>query len=107
MRYLNREEINEHCTILMAIITDLIRDVKNIVEYVTYIQKGSVHSKLMPTDDIIERGDAEIAARIVFPFQSSRRELISHQETYRDNCVLRQNKYLYHTTFFVNCIANL
>jgi len=53
MRYLNREEINEHCIVLIAVIADLIRDVENIMEYLTHIQKESMHPKLMPIDGII------------------------------------------------------
>jgi len=53
IRYLDREEINEHYIILIAVITDLIRDAENIIEYLTYIQKRSMHPKLMPIDEII------------------------------------------------------
>jgi len=31
MRYLDREEINERCIVLIAVLTDLIRDAENIV----------------------------------------------------------------------------
>jgi len=71
MRYLDREEINEHCIVLIAVITDLIRDAENIIEYLIYIQKGSMHPKLIFSDEInraTKRGDTAITAGIIFPF---------------------------------------
>jgi len=70
--YLDREEINEHCIILIAVITDLIRDAENIMEYLTYIQKGSMHPKLMPTDEIIaqlKEATQQLPQGLYFPFK--------------------------------------
>jgi len=70
MKYLDQEEINEHC--IIAVITDLIRDAENIMKYLTYIQKGSMHPKLMPTDEIIaqlKEATQQLPQRLYFPFK--------------------------------------
>jgi len=72
MKYLDQEEINEHCIVLMAVITDLIRDAENIMEYLTYIQKGSMHPKLMSTDEIIaqlKEATQQLPQGLYFPFK--------------------------------------
>jgi len=72
MTYLDREEINEHCIVLIAVITDLTHDAENIMEYLTYIQKGSMHLKLMPTDEIITRlkeVTQQLPQGLYFPFK--------------------------------------
>jgi len=107
MRYLNRKEINEHCIVLVAVIADLIRDVENIMEYLTYIQKGSMHPKLMPTDEIIAQLKEATQQEIIFPPQNSCRGLVSHRNPYRDNRVLRQNKHIHDITLSINCAAFL
>jgi len=55
MKYLTHEELNEQSIIHIAIMFDLIRDAENIIEYLTYIRQGAMHSKLMPIDDIIRQ----------------------------------------------------
>jgi len=72
MMYLDQEEINEHCIVLIAVITDLIRDTENIMECLTYIQKGSMHLKLMPTDEIItqlKEATQQLPQGLYFPFK--------------------------------------
>jgi len=42
------------------------------MEYLTYIQKGSMHPKLMPTDDIIaqlKEVTQQLPQRLYFPFK--------------------------------------
>lgn len=51
--YTTREEIDEHFTIIIAMTTELIRDAKDILEYLTYIRKGIMHPLLMPINSII------------------------------------------------------
>jgi len=55
IKYLTREELNEQSIIHTAIMTDLIRDTENIIEYLTYIKQGAMHPKLMPIDAIIRQ----------------------------------------------------
>jgi len=106
MRYLDREEINKHCIVLIAVIMDLIRDAENIMEYLTYIQKGSMHPKLMPIDEIIAQlKEATQQLSQGLYFQGPRRGLA--RKAYRNNRVLRQNKYIHDITFSVNCAAYL
>jgi len=72
IRYLDREELNEHCIMLIAVITDLIRDAENIIEYLTYIQKGSMHPKLMPINEIIaqlKEATQRLPQGLYFPFK--------------------------------------
>jgi len=51
--YTTREEIDEHFTVIIAMTTDLIRDAKDILEYLTYIRKGTMHPLLTPINEII------------------------------------------------------
>jgi len=53
IKYLTHEELNEQSIIHIAIMTDLIRDAENIIEYLTYIRQGVMHPKLKPIDAII------------------------------------------------------
>src|SRR5436190_9441530 len=48
-----QQELTDLFTITNAIITDLIRDIENVLEYLTYIRKGALHPKLMPVEAII------------------------------------------------------
>jgi len=71
-RYLDREEMNEHFMLLIAVIADLIRDAENIIEYLTYIKKGAMHPKLMPTNDIIaqlKEATPQLPQGLYFPFK--------------------------------------
>jgi len=68
--YKTREDINEHFTIIIAIITDLIQNARDIVEYLTFINKGEVHPVLTPVDDIVtqlQRTTSQ-AKGLYFPF---------------------------------------
>jgi len=72
MRYLDREEINEYYIVLIAVITDLICDAESIMEYLTYIQKRSMHPKLMLTDKIIaqlKEATQQLPQGLYFPFK--------------------------------------
>jgi len=72
IKYLDQEEINEHCIVLIAVITDLIRDAENVIEYLTYIQKGSMHPKLMPINEIIaqlKEATQQLLQGLYFPFK--------------------------------------
>jgi len=60
------------------------------MEYLTYIQKGSMHPKLMPTNDIIaqlKETTQQLLQGLYFPFKV--RELANYRKAYRDNRVLR------------------
>jgi len=72
MKYLTREELNEQSIIHIAIMFDLICDAENIIEYLTYIRQGAMHSKLMPIDDIIRQlkeATQQIPQELYFPFK--------------------------------------
>jgi len=72
MKYLTREELNEQSIIHIAIMTDLIRDAENVIEYLTYIRQGAMHPKLMPVDDIIrqlKKATQQIPQGLYFPFK--------------------------------------
>jgi len=72
MRYLTREELNEQSIIHIAVMTDLIRDAENVIEYLTYIRQGAMHPKLMPVDDIIRQlkeATQQIPQGLYFPFK--------------------------------------
>ncbi|XP_070171358.1 uncharacterized protein [Polyergus mexicanus] len=51
--YSTREEITEHFTVIIAMITDLIRDAEDVIEYLTYVRKGTMHPVLTPISDIM------------------------------------------------------
>ncbi|KAL6417482.1 hypothetical protein ACFW04_012710 [Cataglyphis niger] len=51
--YTERAEINEHFIIITAVITELKRDAENIIEYLTYTRKETMHPKLIPIEAII------------------------------------------------------
>jgi len=47
MKYLTREELNEQSIIHIAIMSNLIRDAENIIEYLTYIRQGvNIHAEI-------------------------------------------------------------
>jgi len=73
MKYLTREELNEQSIIHIAIMSDLIRDAENIIEYLTYIRQGTMHPpKLMPIDVIIQQlkeATQQIPQGLYFPFK--------------------------------------
>lgn len=81
--HLNQEEINEHFTIITAIVTDLIRDVENIIEYLTYIRKGAMHPKLMPIDSIITQlreAAPQLPQGLYFPFKVHAEDWLAIEE---------------------------
>ncbi|KAL6433643.1 hypothetical protein ACFW04_006623 [Cataglyphis niger] len=45
--YTERAEINKHFIIITAVITEFIRDAENIIEYLTYTRKETMHPKLI------------------------------------------------------------
>ncbi|KAL6419088.1 hypothetical protein ACFW04_011584 [Cataglyphis niger] len=51
--YTERAEINEHFIIITAVITELKRDAENIIKYLTYTRKETMHPKLIPIEAII------------------------------------------------------
>src|SRR5436190_17983384 len=51
--YLFREEITEHFTIITTIISDLVRDVENMLEYLAHLRNGKMYPKIIPIDTII------------------------------------------------------
>ncbi|XP_071629501.1 uncharacterized protein [Temnothorax longispinosus] len=70
--YLNKDEIKEHFEIGIAVITDLIRDVENILEYLACIRKGTMHPKLMPVEDItwqLKAASQQLPPGSYFPFR--------------------------------------
>jgi len=72
IKYLTREELNEQSIIHIAIMTDLIRDAENIIEYLTYIRQRAMHPKLMPINDIIRQlkeATQQIPQGLYFPFR--------------------------------------
>jgi len=109
MKYLTREELNEQGIIHIAIMSDLIRDAENIIEYLIYIRQGAIHPKLMPIHDIIQQlkeATQQIPQGLYFPFQAHN-ELVSYRKTHTNNWVQRQNYCLYRVTFPANCTAKL
>jgi len=89
MKYLTHEELNERSIIHIAILSDLIRDAENIIEYLMYIRQGAMHPKLMPIDDIIRQlkeTTQQIPQGLYFPFKVQR-GLASYRETHTDNRV--------------------
>ncbi|KAL6427146.1 hypothetical protein ACFW04_008648 [Cataglyphis niger] len=70
--YTERAEINEHFIIITAVITELIRDAENIIEYLTYTRKGTMHPKLMPIETIItnlKEAKQQLQQGLYFPFK--------------------------------------
>ncbi|XP_077282385.1 uncharacterized protein LOC143908569 [Temnothorax americanus] len=70
--YPNKDEIKEHFEIGIAVITDLIRDVENILEYLACIRKGTMHPKLMPVEDItwqLKEASQQLPPGSYFPFR--------------------------------------
>lgn len=66
------EEINEHFRAIDAIITELIKDTENVLEYLTYIRKGKMHPKLMPINNIVNHlkdAAAQLPEGLYFPFK--------------------------------------
>ena len=81
--HLNQEEINEHFTIITAIVTDLIRDAENIIEYLTYIRKDAMHPKLMPIDSIITQlreAAPQLPQGLYFPFKVNAEDWLAIEE---------------------------
>jgi len=77
MKYLTREELNEQSITHIAILSDLIRDAENIIEYLTYIRQGAMHPKLMPIDNIIHQlkeATQQIPQGLYFPFKVHRED---------------------------------
>jgi len=62
------------------------------MEYLTYIQKGSMHPKLMPTDEIIaqlKEATQQLPQGLYFPFKVRAEDwLAESRKAYRDNRVL-------------------
>lgn len=70
--YYTREEITEHFTVITAMITDLIRDAKDVIEYLTYASKGIMHPLLTPISDIIthlKEAALQLPQGLYFPFE--------------------------------------
>jgi len=110
MKYLTREELNEQSITHIAIMSDLIRDAENIIEYLTYIRQGAMHPKLMPIDDIIRQlkeMTQQIPQRLYFSFKVHNEDWLEDRKTHTNNRVQRQNDCLYRTTFPTNCTAEL
>lgn len=81
--YTERVEINEHFTTIIAIITDLIRDAENAIEYLTYIRKGAMHPKLMPIDSIItnlKEATQQLPQGLYFPFKVHAEDWLTIEE---------------------------
>jgi len=56
--------------------TDLICDIENIIEYLTYIRQEAMHPKLMPIDDIIRQlkeATQQIPQGLYFPLKFTMR----------------------------------
>ncbi|KAL6416873.1 hypothetical protein ACFW04_014792 [Cataglyphis niger] len=70
--YTERAEINEHFIIITAVITELTRDAENIIEYLTYTRKGTMHPKLMLIETIItslKEATQQLQQGLYFPFK--------------------------------------
>src|SRR5436190_5424320 len=68
----NKQEIAEHFLIITAVVTELIRDVENAIEYLTYIRDGAMHPKLMPVDTItthLKEATQQLPHGLYFPFK--------------------------------------
>lgn len=69
--FFEREDITEHFLIVTAVITELIRDAENILDYLGNIQQGTIHLKLMPVETIIahlKEATQQIPRGSYFPF---------------------------------------
>jgi len=108
MKYLTHEKLNEQSIIHIAIMSDLICDAENIIEYLTYRQ-GAMHPKLMSIDDIIRQlkeVTQQIPQGLYFPFKVHNEDWLVI-EKHTNNRVQQQNDCLYRITFPTNCIAEL
>jgi len=110
MKYLTRKELNGQSVIHIAIMSDLIRDAENIIEYLSYIRQGAMHPKLISIDDIIrqlkEATNRVITQGLYFPFKVYNEDWLAI-EKYTQITAFRHNYCLYHTAFPVNCTAEL
>ena len=80
--YYNKQEISEHFLIITAVVTELIRDVENATEYLTYIRNGAMHPKLMPVDTIIaqlKQATQHLPHGLYFPFKVHAEDWISYR----------------------------
>lgn len=81
--YTERAEINEHFIIITAVITELIRDAENTIEYLTYIRKGAMHPKLMPIETIIthlKEATQQLQPGMYFPFKIHAEDWLAIEE---------------------------
>lgn len=90
--YKTREDINEHFTIIIAVIIDLIQNAKDVIEYLTYVSKGEVHPILTPINDIITQLQKATSQtqELYFPFEIEKRNWLKIEKyvkvsAYRDN----------------------
>lgn len=90
--YSIREEIDEHFTVILAMIADLTSNAKDVIEYLTYIRKGTMHPILTPIENIItqlQKAAAQGAQGLYFSFKLSSEEWLNIEEyvkisAYRD-----------------------
>lgn len=67
-----REEMDEHYVILNAMVTTLIREIEDTVEYVLYLKNGMLHPRLAPIEQIMDQLKKTIlhlAPGMHFPFK--------------------------------------
>lgn len=94
--YSTREEITEHFTVIIAMIADLIRDAKDVIEYLTYVRKGTMHPVLTPISDIIthlKEAAIQLPHGLYFPFEIRNDEWLALEEyikitAYREGSII-------------------
>jgi len=75
-----RNDLDEHFTIIDAMISDLTRDAAETLEYLMYIKQGSLHPKLTPIENIIsnlKEAAAGLPEGLYFPFTCQKQEWLS------------------------------
>lgn len=70
-----RHDLDEHFTLINAIINDMMRDTADILNYITYMKEGSLHPRFTPIEKIIDSlKDAAAGLLLYFPFNLQNRE---------------------------------
>jgi len=75
-----RNDLDEHFTIIDAMMSDLTRDTAETLEYLMYIKQGSLHPKLIPIENIInnlKEAAAGLPKGLYFPFTCRKQEWLS------------------------------
>ncbi|KAL6431967.1 hypothetical protein ACFW04_007417 [Cataglyphis niger] len=112
--YTEHAEINEHFIIITAVITELIRDAENIIEYLTYTRKETMHPKLMSIEAIItnlKEATQQLQQGLYFPFKIYAKDWLAIEEhtiisAYDIIKVITLSVLIHNNTFIVTQINN-